>query len=48
MLAEKVQQSFELRKRAESLLDMAKQTIELAIEQGEKAASQWLNRKEAE
>lgn len=48
MLAEKVQQSFELRTRAESLLDMAKQTIELAIEQGEEAAIQWLNGKEAE
>jgi restriction endonuclease S subunit len=39
----KIQQSFALRKEAKRLLDVAKQAVEMAIEQDEETAIKWLN-----
>lgn len=47
-IAEKVQQSFALRRKSEQLLDNAKQAVEMAIEQGEAKAIAWLKEKEGE
>ena len=41
-IAEKIQQSFTLRRQSERLLDIAKRAVEIAIEKGEKAATDWL------
>lgn len=41
-IATKVQESFALRKQSKQLLEYAKQTVEMAIEQGEDAALEWL------
>lgn len=41
-IATKVQESFTLRKRSKQLLEYAKQTVEMAIEQGEDVALKWL------
>lgn len=42
-IAAKVQESFALRKKSKQLLEYAKQAVEMAIEQGEDAALEWLN-----
>ena len=47
-IADKVQQSFSLRKKSAELLDRAKQAVEMAIEQGEDVALKWLEGKESE
>lgn len=47
-IAAKVQGSFMLRKQAKQLLEYAKQAVEMAIEQGESAALQWLEDKISE
>ena len=39
---EKVLESFDLRKRAKDLLEYAKRAVEIAIEQDEQAAIEWL------
>lgn len=44
-LAEMVQKSFALRRQSKQLLEYAKQTVEMAIEQGEDAALAWLKDK---
>ena len=41
-IAFKVQESFALRKRSKQLLENAKRAVEMAIEQGENAALEWL------
>ena len=41
-IAEKVQESFALRKESKRLLDLAKHAVEVAIEQGEDAAMKLL------
>lgn len=41
-ISEKVQESFVLRHRSKELLDYAKQAVEMAIEQGEETALDWL------
>ena len=41
-IAEKVQESFALRKESKRLLDLAKYAVEVAIEQGEDAAMKLL------
>lgn len=41
-IAEKVQNSFALRRQSKQLLEYAKQAVEMAIEQGEDAALVWL------
>ena len=41
-VAAKVQESFALRKQSKQLLEYAKQAVEMAIEQGEDAALEWL------
>lgn len=41
-ISEKVQQSFDLRKKSTALLEYAKQAVEMAIEQGEDVAMKWL------
>ncbi len=43
IIASKIQQSFALRKEAKRLLDVAKQAVEMAIEQDEETAIKWLN-----
>ena len=43
-IAEKVQESFALRKESKRLLDLAKHAVEVAIEQGEDAAMKLLER----
>lgn len=43
MIAAKVQESFALRRKSKELLEYAKQAVEMAIEQGENAALNWLN-----
>lgn len=48
MLSEKVRHSFTLRNKASSLIDNAKQAVEIAIEKGEQIAIDWLAQKEAE
>lgn len=47
-IAAKVQESFKLRRKSKQLLDYAKQTVEMAIEQGEDVALEWLKSKEGE
>ncbi len=42
-IANKVQESFALRKQAKQLLEYAKHAVEMAIEQGEDAALKWLD-----
>lgn len=44
-IAAKVQESFELRRQSKQLLEYAKQTVEMAIEQGEDTALAWLKDK---
>ncbi len=41
-IASKVQESFALRKQSKQLLEYAKKAVEMAIEQGEEAALEWL------
>lgn len=47
-VATKVQESFALRRQSEQLLEYAKQTVEMAIEQGEEKAIEWLKGKNVE
>lgn len=42
-LSKKVQESFELRRESERLIDIAKQAVEIAIETDEDTALSWLN-----
>ena len=42
-IAAKVQEAFTLRKQSKQLLEYAKQAVEMAIEQGEDVALEWLN-----
>ena len=44
-IAEKVQESFALRRQSKQLLEYAKQAVEMAIEQGEDTALAWLKDK---
>lgn len=44
-IATQVQESFELRKQSKQLLEYAKQAVEMAIEQGEDTALEWLKDK---
>jgi len=44
-IAEKVQESFALRRQSKQLLEHAKQAVEMAIEQGEDTALAWLKDK---
>lgn len=44
-IATKVQESFALRKHSKQLLEYAKQAVEMAIEQGEDVAMEWLKDK---
>lgn len=44
-IATQVQESFALRKQSKQLLEYAKQAVEIAIEQGEDAALEWLKDK---
>lgn len=44
-IATKVRESFALRKKSKQLLEHAKQAVEMAIEQGEDAALEWLKDK---
>ena len=44
-LSQIIQESFSLRRRSEQLLNCAKQAVELAIEQGEDVAIEWLKEK---
>lgn len=44
-IAAKVQESFALRRKSKELLEYAKQAVELAIEQGENHAIEWLKNK---
>ena len=41
-IAAKVQKSFALRRQSEQLFEDAKQAVEIAIEQDEKTALEWL------
>ena len=43
IIASKIQQSFALRKESKHLLDVAKQAVEMAIEEDEETAIKWLN-----
>lgn len=45
-IAARVQESFALRKKSKDLLEYAKQAVEMAIEQGEDKALEWLESKE--
>lgn len=47
-ISQKVQESFALRHKSEQLLEYAKQTVEMAIEQGEDVAMKWLESKVSE
>jgi type I restriction enzyme S subunit len=44
-IAAKVQESFALRRQSKQLLEYAKQAVEMAIEQGEDIALEWLKDK---
>ena len=44
-ISAKVQESFALRKQSKQLLEFAKQAVEMAIEQGEDVALEWLKDK---
>lgn len=41
-IADKIQESFSLRKQSNALLERAKTAVEMAIEQGEETALGWL------
>jgi len=43
IIANKIQQSFTLRKESKHLLSVTKQAVEIAIEQDEEVAIKWLN-----
>ena len=45
VIAAKVQESFSLRRKSKQLLEYAKQAVEMAIEQDEKIAFEWLQEK---
>ena len=45
VIASKVQESFALRKKSKDLLECAKKAVEMAIEQGEETAIEWLKDK---
>lgn len=47
-IAAKVQKSFALRRKSKQLLEYAKQAVEMAIEQGEDVALEWIKSKEGE
>ncbi len=47
-LSEMVQKSFALRRQSKQLLEYAKQTVEMAVEQGEDAALAWLKERSGE
>lgn len=47
-IAQKVQEAFDLRRRSKELLEYAKQAVEMAIEQGEETALDWLKDKVGE
>lgn len=47
-IASKVQETFALRRQSEQLLENAKSAVEIAIEQGEKKAMEWLKERGAE
>ena len=47
-IAEKVQNSFALRRQSKQLLEYAKQAVEMAIEQGEDTALAWLKERTGE
>lgn len=47
-IASKVQESFALRRKSEQLLEYAKSAVEMAIEQGEEKAMEWLKEKGVE
>ena len=42
-IAQKVQESFKLRKQSKDLLEKVVKAVDLAIEQGEEKAIAWLN-----
>lgn len=48
VIAAKVQESFSLRRKSKQLLEYAKQAVEMAIEQGEDVALEWIKSKEGE
>lgn len=43
IISSKIQQSFELRKKSQKLLDIAKEAVEMVIEKSEEIALEWLN-----
>ena len=45
-IAKMIQQSFSLRKKAGNLIQIAVKAVELAIEQSEEAAAEWLKENE--
>ena len=45
LIAKKIQESFSLRKKSETLTEYAKQAVEIAIEKDETTAFEWLTRK---
>lgn len=45
-IAQKVQESFSLRKKSAELLELAKKAVEIAIEYGEDAATEFINKQE--
>ena len=47
-IAQKVQESFKLRKQSKDLLEKAVKAVDLAIEQGEEKAIAWLNENTSE
>lgn len=47
-ISKKVQESFALRHQSEKLLEFAKQAVEIAIEEGEEKAMEWLKEKGVE
>ena len=47
-ISEKVQESFALRHQSEKLLEYAKRAVEIAIEQDEETAMEWLKEKGVE
>ena len=46
-ISEKIQESFALRRKSKKLLEYAKKAVEIAIEQGEDVALEWLKEKAA-
>ncbi|MCR4553529.1 MAG: hypothetical protein K5752_01230 [Succinivibrionaceae bacterium] len=47
-IAQKVQESFKLRKQSKDLLEKTVKAVELAIEQGEENAIEWLKENTSE